>query len=52
MMDMIMNQYRVELRNVNGLSMFIDVMADDHAQARFKAWRYKNLPVLSTEFIA
>lgn len=47
-----MNQYRVELRNVNGLSMFIDVMADDHAQARYRAWRSKNLPVLSTEFIA
>lgn len=51
-MEAIMHQYKVELRNVNGLSVFIDVMADDHAQARFKAWRYKNLPVLSTEFIA
>jgi hypothetical protein len=47
-----MHQYKVELRNVNGLSVFIDVMADNHNQARLRAWRSQNLLVLSTEFIA
>lgn len=47
-----MHQYRVELRSEWGQSKFVDVMADDHQQARLRAWRSQNLLVLSTEFIA
>ena len=47
-----MHQYRVELRTGHGGSKFIDVMADNHKRARFRAERSQNLLVLSTEFIA
>lgn len=47
-----MRQYRVELRTDFGQSRFVDVMADDHRQAAFRATRQHGLLVLSTEFIA
>lgn len=48
-----MHQYRVELRTGNGTEVkAIDVMACDHAQAKYRAERQTNLFALSTEFIA
>ena len=52
MMEMIMHQYRVELRSEWGQSRFVDVMADDHRRAAYLATRHHGLLVLSTEFIA
>ncbi len=47
-----MKQYRVELRNHNGLVKTIDVVAITHEQAKMRAERQTNLLVLSTELIA
>ncbi len=47
-----MHQYRVEPRTGFASSKRIDVMADSHEQARFRAERSQKLLVLSTEFIA
>lgn len=47
-----MHQYRVELRNYNGLVKTIALMADNHNQAKTRAERQYALLVLSTEFIA
>jgi hypothetical protein len=47
-----MHQYRVEIRTDFGQSKFVDVMADNHQQAAYRAERQTGLKVLSTEFIA
>jgi len=46
-----MYQYRAEVR-CGKSSSFIDVMADNHKQAKYRVERSTNLLVLSTEFIA
>lgn len=46
-----MRQYRVELRTGHGGSKFIDVMADNHQQAVYRANRQTGLVVLSTELV-
>jgi len=47
-----MHQYKVELRTSSGLSKFIDIIADGHRHAAFRATRQTGMLVLSTEFIS
>lgn len=46
-----MHQFRVELRTPEGGLKRIDVTADNHQQAVYRAHRQTGLTVLSTELI-
>lgn len=46
-----MHQYRVTLRVDFGRSKTVDVMADGHRHAAYRATRQHGMLVLSTEFI-
>lgn len=46
-----MHQYRVTLRTGHGSQKSIDVMANSHLDARYRAERQTGLLVLSTELI-
>jgi hypothetical protein len=46
-----MHQYKVELHVSFARQKTVSVMADNHAQAKFRAERQYGLVVLSTEFV-
>lgn len=46
-----MHQYRVQLRTPEGLTKNLDITADNHQQAVYRAHRQTGLTVLSTELI-